>query len=87
MQYINVKVKSTIKWHGRTIHAVDGKILQPVWFLFENYSQKIKNYRDKNFNCIPNYTTMYHTTKFKWSFDMRRDEETNVEKNYVNSIE
>ena len=58
MQYINVKVKSTIKWHGRTIHAVDGKILQPVWFLFENYSQKIKNYRDKNFNCIPNYTTI-----------------------------
>ena len=82
MQYIYVKVKSTIKWHGRTFHAVDGKILQPVWFLFENYSQKIIEIR---ISIAIQITLPYY--QFYLRFEMQRDEETNVEKNYVNSIE
>ena len=82
MQYINVKVRITIKWHGRTFHALDGEILQPVWFLFENYSQKINEIR---ISIAIQITLPYY--QFYMSFDMRRDEETNVEKNYVNSIE
>lgn len=78
MQYINVKVRSTIKWHGRKFSAVRGEILQPVWFLFENYLQKIDEIR---ISIAIQITLPFLGYQFCISFNMRRDEETNLEKN------
>lgn len=80
MQYINLKVRSTIKWHGRKFSAVRGEILQPVWFLFENYLQKIDEIR---ISIAIQITLPFLGYQFYISFDMRRDEETNLEKKLI----